>query len=342
MNTNDLKKICLLPTNTVLDAIESLNSSGLGIVLVCSDDMQFLGTVTDGDIRKGLANQLQLGTALTNVMHRKPIIVSEELPRHLLLDHFLRTGLRAIPKIDGAGRVVGCYFIEDFVKSQPEASTLMIMAGGFGRRMGPLTKDLPKPLLKVRGKPMIQHIIEMAAAERFGNIIISVHYKHEMIEKFCGSGHKFGVNIRYIKERTPLGTGGSFGLLSSVNGPVVVTNADIMTNVGYRRMLDYHLTHRAAATLAVREHKIQNPFGVVLNNGVLLEGFEEKPTWTTNVNAGIYVLNPSLMDFIEPNKHTAMPDVIERARKAGHVVTIYPLHENWYDLGTEAEYLKHK
>jgi NDP-sugar pyrophosphorylase family protein len=189
---------------------------------------------------------------------------------------------------------------------------------------------------------MIQHIIEMAASEGFSDIVISTHHKAEIIEEFCGDGGRFGVGIRYIREGKPLGTGGSFGLLSDVSGSVVVTNADIMTTIGYRQMLDYHLEQKAVATVAVREHHIPNPFGVVLSDGVMFTGFEEKPIWRCNINAGIYVLSSSLRKFILPNEHTDMPDVIDRARKAGEVVTIYPLHENWSDLGSEAEYLKHK
>ena len=258
------------------------------------------------------------------------------------MNEFVRTSLRALPEVDDDGCVVGCFFREDFTDIKVSADTLMIMAGGFGTRMGDLTQAKPKPLLEVRGKPMIQHIIEMAVAEKFDQIVISTHYLSHMIEEFCGDGTKFGASVSYIKEPKPLGTGGSFGLLKNISGPVVVTNSDIMSTSGYRQLLEFHNAHHAAATMAVREHDIQNPFGVVLNDGVHITGFEEKPTWKTNINAGIYVLESRLCRLLYRGEVITMPEVFERIRQAGERTLVYPLYEHWTDLGSEAEYDRYK
>jgi len=222
------------------------------------------------------------------------------------------------------------------------ASTLLIMAGGMGKRMGELTREMPKPLLNVRGKPMIQHILDMAVSEGFKNIFISTYYKSELIEEFCGDGSKFGANITILRESKPLGTGGSFSLIPFTEGPIVVTNADIMSAVGYRRLLDYHLAHDAFATIAVREHVVQHQFGVIRHDGIKLTGFDEKPIWKTNISAGIYVLDARMRDYIAPKSYTDMPEIIERARASNKSVIIFPLHEMWSDLGSESDYLAHK
>jgi dTDP-glucose pyrophosphorylase len=338
----DIKKICIGPQATMMDAIESLNRSGHGIVLVCQDNSNLLGTITDADIRKALANKKSFKANVVDVMHASPAVVQRSAPKKFVLNEFVRTSLRALPEVDDDGCVVGCFFREDFTDLKVSADTLMIMAGGFGTRMGDLTQAKPKPLLEVRGKPMIQHIIEMAVAEKFDQIVISTHYLSHMIEDFCGDGTKFGTRISYIKEPKPLGTGGSFGLLENISGPVVVTNSDIMSTIGYRQLLEFHSTHHAAATMAVREHHIQNPFGVVLNDGVHLTGFEEKPIWKTNINAGIYVLDSSLCRLLDKDEVITMPEVFDRIRQAGERTLVYPLYEHWTDLGSEAEYDRYK
>jgi len=342
MNTDDLKKLCCLETHSVMDAVNSLNATGRGIVLVCKENKSLLGIVTDSDIRRGLLRGLELQSPIAEVVQIYPQIIEEHQSRQEIINKFVRNGLRAMPEVDKEGKVLNCHFREQYLERKNKASTLMIMAGGFGSRMGDLTKDIPKPLLEVRGKPMIQHIIEAAAAEQFDNIFISTFYKSDLIAEFCGDGEQFGVNIQVIREDHPLGTGGSFGLLDSIQGPVVVTNADIMSSLGYRRLLDYHEMHNAVATISVREHVIQHPFGVVLYDGLELTGFKEKPIWRTNINAGIYVLDAELRKYIPPNEPIDMPDVIEAARQAGGSVMIFPLHETWSDLGSEAEYLEHQ
>ena len=326
----------------MMDAIEVLNRSGHGIVLVCQDKSNLLGTITDADIRKALANKKSFQANVVDVMHANPAVVRRNAPKHFILNEFVRTSLRALPEVDDDGCVVGCFFREDFTDIKVSADTLMIMAGGFGTRMGDLTQAKPKPLLEVRGKPMIQHIIEMAVAEKFDQIVISTHYLSHMIEEFCGDGTKFGASVSYIKEPKPLGTGGSFGLLKNISGPVVVTNSDIMSTSGYRQLLEFHNAHHAAATMAVREHDIQNPFGVVLNDGVHITGFEEKPTWKTNINAGIYVLESRLCRLLYRGEVITMPEVFERIRQAGERTLVYPLYEHWTDLGSEAEYDRYK
>ena len=199
--------------------------------------------------------------------------------------------------------------------------------------MGNLTKDKPKPMLKVKNKPMLQHIVEMAVKEGFEKIFISTHYLAEQIHDYFGDGSTFGADINYIFEEKPLGTGGSFARLPVEEGLCLVTNADIISGVGYSKLVDFHRLHGGAATMAVKQHIIQHPFGVVKADGVDLLEFEEKPIWKTNINAGIYVLDMHLKKLIKKNEVIDMPNLIARASKEYKDVKIFPLHESWIDLG---------
>jgi NDP-sugar pyrophosphorylase family protein len=211
---------------------------------------------------------------------------------------------------------------------------MVIMAGGMGTRLRPHTESCPKPLLPVAGKPMLEHIIERAKREGFSHFVIAIHYLGNMIEDYFGNGERLGVKIDYLREQYPLGTAGALGLLVPYpDSPFVVTNGDVITDIRYGELLDFHIRHEAAATMAVRVHEWQHPFGVVQTQGVEIVGFEEKPVARSHINAGVYVLEPDALSVLSADAHCDMPTLFERLQAQVKRTVAYPMHEPWLDVG---------
>jgi NDP-sugar pyrophosphorylase family protein len=217
----------------------------------------------------------------------------------------------------------------------PTRSNLMvIMAGGMGTRLRPQTENCPKPLLKVAGKPMLEHIIERAKLEGFSHFVLAIHYLGHMIEECFGNGERLGVRIDYVREQSPLGTAGALALLHPrPEAPFVVTNGDLITDIRYGELLDFHIRHAAAATMAVRVHEWQHPFGVVQIQGLEIVGFEEKPVARSHINAGVYALDPDSLNFLSADDHCDMPTLFERLQVKAKRTVAYPMHEPWLDVG---------
>ena len=334
----NLRQLCLQETATIFDAIQKLNESGKGIVLVCDARLCLIGTVTDADVRKGLAQQIVLDQPITRIACLNASTILLGTSKAVIAEKFKTTMLRAFPVVNKRGVVVDCVFVDQVMSIDSAQRILMIMAGGFGKRMGTLTEKSPKPMLNFQGRPMMQHIIERAVAERFEKIFVSTHYLGSKIKEFFGDGSRFEIDIDYIDETVPLGTGGSFAQIPVDNGPIVITNGDVLSAVGYSKLIDFHQLNEASVTVAVYEHVIQHPFGVVRSENIEFVEIDEKPLWVTNVNAGIYVLDASLKSIIEHNESISMPEIIQRVKNLNRRVVIFPLHEHWVDLGTRDVY----
>lgn len=236
--------------------------------------------------------------------------------------------------VDAENRVLGLHFWDEDTPTEIRQNTLVIMAGGFGKRLRPHTENCPKPMLPVAGKPMLEHILERAKNEGFRHFVIAVMYLGHVIEEYFGDGARFGVHINYLRETTPLGTAGAVGLLDpNPTLPFIVTNGDILSDIRYGDILDFHVRHGAAATMAVRLYEWQHPFGVVQTNGVDIVGFEEKPINRTNINAGIYVLSPEVLGRVRPNTPLDMPSLFEQLHDEGLRTVAFPMHEPWLDVG---------
>ena len=333
MEKSNWKSILIEEDRLIIDAINILNNTGLPVALVVNKDLQLLASITDGDIRKGLARGLSIQDKLNLIMNKNPKFVTE--PKDLTTIHRLlfEDKFKAIPLIDENNKIVDCYFYDHFFKNNINFPFL-IMAGGFGKRLGKLTEETPKPMLKVNNIPILEHIIKKARAEHFTNIFISTHYKSEIIENYFGNGHNLNVNIKYIKEKKPLGTGGSFQFMKKFKGPVLVTNGDIISKIGYRKLLDFHLLNNGIATMAVIKNEIQNPFGVVKYDGINLIDFEEKPVWINYINAGIYVVDSIVAKSIKENTKISMPMILKKITEKKEKVFIFHMHEDWVDIGT--------
>lgn len=335
INETQLWRSTILPLgSTIQQAISSLETSCMQIVLAVSEGNRLAGTLTDGDIRRAFLKGLKLDSNIDNVIHRNPLVVPPEMGRDLVLRFMQINKIHQIPIVDQEGSLVGLHLWDSMIAPKTIENMMLIMAGGKGTRLRPHTENCPKPMLEVGGKPMLQHIIERAKTDGFKNFIISLNYLGHMIEGHFGDGGRYGVHIDYLREREPLGTAGSLSLLPKIPElPFVVTNGDVLTDLHYNEFLDFHNRHEASATMAVRQHEIQNQFGVVRTKGVEIEGFEEKPIYRSHVNAGIYVLEPHTIKHLGYQQHCDMPTLFERVKQNSGRTIVYPMHEPWLDVG---------
>jgi dTDP-glucose pyrophosphorylase len=331
---NTWRKVLLPANSTIGQAIHNLDESKMQIGLVVSEDGILLGTITDGDIRRGLLRGIDLNSTIDTIIHRDAFVVAPQIGRDMVT-HLMRANkIRQLPVVDADRRVVGLHIWEELAMPLTRPNLMVIMAGGLGTRLRPHTENCPKPLLPVAGKPMLEHIIERAKAEGFSHFVLAVHYLGHMIEDYFGNGERWHVKIDYLREDAPLGTAGALGLLHPrPEIPFAVTNGDVLTDIRYGEILDFHASCGATATMAVRLHEWQHPFGVVITKGIDIVNFEEKPVSRTNVNAGIYVLAPSALDVLAPYEPCDMPSLFERLQKQGDRTVAYAMHELWLDVG---------
>jgi dTDP-glucose pyrophosphorylase len=325
----------LLPVSATLrEAIRNLDETGLQIALVVSPENILLGTVTDGDIRRGLLRGLDLHGSVEAIMYREPLVVPPALGRQTVLQLMQANRFHQLPVIDEGRHVVGLHVWDELLVPSQRPNLMVIMAGGQGTRLRPHTEKCPKPLLKVGGKPMLEHIIERARAEGFQNFVLAIQYLGEMIEDYFGDGSRWQVKIDYLREQKPLGTAGAIGLLNPrPTAPILVSNGDVLTDIRYAELLDFHCRHSAMATMAVRQHEWQNPFGVIHIKGLDIVGFEEKPVARSHINAGIYVLDPAALDALNAGEHCDMPTLFSRLQERAGRTIVYPMHEPWLDVG---------
>lgn len=336
MNQSEqLWRQAILPANaTIGQAIRNLNEVSVKIVLVANETGVLEGTISDGDIRRGLLKGLDLNSPLASVIHRNALVVPPELGRDLVMQLMVANKIQQIPVVDERHHVVGLHLWDEITTPPTRSNLMVIMAGGIGTRLRPHTENCPKPLLHVAGKPMLEHIIERAKLEGFSHFVLAIHYLGHMIEDYFGDGERFDVKIDYLREQSPLGTVGALGLLNPrPDIPFVVTNGDVITDIRYGELLDFHIRHDAAATMAVRVHEWQHPFGVVQTQGVEIVGFEEKPVARSHINAGVYALDPEALSLLSADAHCDMPTLFERLQAKAKRTVAYPMHEPWLDVG---------
>jgi len=328
------EKVLLSQNACIKDAIRCLDASSLRIVVVINKQGKFEGTISDGDIRRGLLKGLDLGSSIEGVTHRNALVVPPAFGRDMVIQLMRSNHLQQIPVVDEHQRVVGLHVWNEITTPPVRNNLMVIMAGGKGTRLMPHTENCPKPMVLVAGKPMLQHIIERSQQEGFNHFVLAINYFGHMIEEYFGDGARFGVKIDYLREPASLGTVGALSLFArQPEAPLVVTNGDVITDIRYGELLDFHVLYDATATMAVRAHEWQHPFGVVQINGVDIIGFEEKPIARMHINAGVYALSPSALDVLIQGEHCDMPTLFERLQ-AKHLRTVaFPIHEPWLDVG---------
>jgi dTDP-glucose pyrophosphorylase len=331
----ELWRQAILPAHATIEhAIRNLDQVAIKIVLVVNERGELEGTISDGDIRRGLLKGLDLNSTIASLIHHNALVVPPEMGRELVMQLMVANKIQQIPVINEQHHVVGLHLWDEIATPPVRPNMMVIMAGGMGTRLRPHTENCPKPLLVVAGKPMLEHIIERAKQEGFSHFVLAILYLGNMIEEHFGDGAKFGVKIDYLREQSPLGTAGALGLLNPRPGvPFVVTNGDVITDIRYGELLDFHVRHNASATMAVRVHEWQHPFGVVQTQGVEIVGFEEKPVARSHINAGVYALEPEALDFLSVGGHCDMPTLFERLHAKAQRTVAYPMHEPWLDVG---------
>jgi len=339
-SSEEIWRQAILPAHaTIEQAIRNLEQVAIKIVLVVNDRQGLEGTISDGDIRRGLLKGLDLNSPISSVIHRNALVVPPEMGREMVMQLMVANKIQQIPVVDEHHHVVGLHLWDQIATLPMRSNLMVIMAGGMGTRLRPHTENCPKPLLPVAGKPMLEHIIERAKLEGFSRFVLAIHYLGHMIEDFFGDGSRWGVRISYLREDSPLGTAGAISLMTPrFERPFLVTNGDVLTDIHYGELLDFHCHHGAAATMAVRLHEWQNPFGVVLTKGVDIIGFEEKPVARSHINAGIYVLEPRALDVLRVGEHCDMPTLFSRLQEQAARTIVYPMHEPWLDVGRADDY----
>lgn len=338
-----VEKIFISPDATILETLKVIDNEALEIALVVDKNQRLLGTVTDGDIRRGLINGSSLSSSIEKLMNRKPIIADLSTPDDELLFVMTNKSIKHLPIVDREGKVTRLVMLKDLIARKPRKNIAVIMAGGLGSRLGELTKDMPKPLLPVGGRAIISLIVEQLRRHGFEKIFISVNYRADMIIKHFQRNPVQDVEIEFLTEEGFLGTAGALKLLPEVpDAPFLVMNGDILSPVNFGNLLEYHQSAAKAMTVCTREFNFQIPYGVVNLRGDQLIDIEEKPAHSIFINAGIYVLEPELLSKIPDRQKFDMPELIKIATETTTGVSCYPVSEFWLDIGNPNDYLKAK
>ncbi len=333
------ERAVLPPTATIKQVLLNLNKTALQICLIVEEDGVLLGILTDGDIRRGLLNGANLDTKIDTILHQNILVVPPELDHETAIKVMQANKIRHLPIANERHQLCGLHLLDNPTPTKSRPNTMVIMAGGKGTRLKPHTENCPKPLLTVGKKPMLQHIIERAKANGISHFLISINYLGHMVEEYFGDGSKWQVEIEYLREDLPLGTAGALSLIDPMpSDSIVVTNGDVLTDIGYGEILDFHNLHKdTVATMAVRLHEWQHPYGVVETSGVDILNIEEKPLMKTRINAGIYVLSPPTIKYLQTNASCDMTTLFDRLRLNKLRTIVFPIYEPWLDVGRPSD-----
>jgi dTDP-glucose pyrophosphorylase/predicted transcriptional regulator len=333
------QEILVSPDTSMEETIAIIDKGALKLALVVDADCQLLGVVTDGDIRRALIKHLSMASKIEEVMHRTPLIAPPNTSRATLLNMMNAKGLTAIPIVEN-DVVIGLETLQKVMDAKRYDNPVFLMAGGFGTRLKPLTDNCPKPLLKLGDKPILETILENFITSGFHQFYISTHYMPEAIQQHFGDGGKWGVDIHYVHENSPLGTGGSLGLLPAdlPDLPVIMMNGDILTKIDFELLLEYHNQHQPVCTMCVREDEYQVPYGVVEADDCKIISLVEKPVHKYFINAGVYVVSQSMILSVNRNQRIDMTELIENSIVSDHYVAMFPVHEYWLDIGKMVDF----
>jgi len=327
---------------TVIDAIKCINDNRLKIVLVINKRNKFIGTITDGDIRRALINKVDLDLPLKKIVKKNSFFVTNKISNEDISKILLKNKIQQIPVLNKRKKIIDVKYLEN-QKFKDYENSIVVMAGGKGTRLMPLTKKIPKPMLLIKDRPIIEHILLSAKDEGFNNFFFTVSYLSNHIKNFFKNGKNWQVKIKYLFEKKPLGTAGGLKYFQSIDKkPIIVCNGDIISNVRFAELLEFHIRNKAFVTVATKPHKTTNLYGVVKIKGKRIIGISEKPVNVSNINVGVYVFNPKAFSFIKKNENLAMDKLIERLIKASKQVFSYPVYESWLDIGRKIDFEKAK
>jgi dTDP-glucose pyrophosphorylase len=335
----DLARFVISSSSTLRQAMQAIDDGRLGIALVVDPEGRLLGTITDGDVRRALLRDDGLEAPATEVMNRRFVAVTEEATAPAILDLMRIRSINQMPVIDTEKRLCGMHYRPDMAQAAGRPNWAVIMAGGEGRRLRPLTDRTPKVMLPVGERPILHTLVELLVRHRFLEVFISINYLGSQIEEYFGDGSRFRCHITYLREDKPLGTAGALRLLPSrPSEPLLLVNGDLVTNVDLSALMDYHGEAACLSTQCVFEYVHEVPYGVVRLQADQVVDHQEKPRYRQLVNAGIYVLSPSLLDLVPPDRESTMPDLLVEARRHGYPVAAFPIRERWTDVGRIGDY----
>ena len=329
------KETILFPDNTIREAMKNIDNTGLQIALVIDSENRLKGIVTDGDIRRAILKGVSMEESVSSIMNTNPIKENSNTSDQDILALMRLKSISQIPIIDSEGKIIRLALLNELLTIEKKDNWVILMAGGLGTRLAPLTNDCPKPLLKIGDKPILENILNSFINYGFENFFISVNYKSHMIEEYFQDGSNWGVKIEYLREDKRLGTAGCLSLLSQKpEHPFFVMNGDLLTKINFLNMLSFHQEHDSFATMAVREYDFQVPFGVIDTHHQNIIALKEKPLYKFHVNAGIYLLEPSCLDLIPHNEYYDMPSLFDNLMKQEACSTVaFPIWEYWLDVG---------
>ena len=346
MTGRDVSAFFITAASPISDAIASIDRSGrVSIALVVDEARRLVNTLTDGDVRRGILSGLALSDPVSRLLeikqrtpHPAPVTAPDSTPPLEMLRIMHEQTVRQLPLVDDDGVPLDVVILSDFLTESVKPIQAVVMAGGQGMRLRPLTETLPKPMLPVGGRPVMEIIVDQLREVGVKNIHVTTHYQAEKIMEHFGDGAAFGVEIDYVRETKPLGTGGALGLLRAPTETTLIINGDILTQVDFRSFYTFHQDHRAEMTVGVRRYELQVPYGVVDCDGPQITGLREKPQLSFFVNAGIYLVEPSVFSLIAPDQHLNITDLVETLVAAGRTVVSYPICEYWLDIGQHDDY----
>jgi dTDP-glucose pyrophosphorylase/CBS domain-containing protein len=346
MTMQELEKILIDAGSSLRTAMACIDRGAKGIALVVDERRCLIATLTDGDLRRAVLNGLNLDLPVATLIEKlrsqgkiRPISLPLDSSHDAIIRIMKSHSVRQIPLVDEQGRVCDLAVLDELVGDPQPAVHAVVMAGGYGKRLMPLTADTPKPLLRVGDKPLIQRLLQQLKQAGIAKVNISTHYKAEQISEHLGNGEAFGVDLVYVSEHQPLGTAGGLSLVSG-DDPLLVVNGDILTALDFRALFNFHFEQGAEMTVAVREYGFEVPYGVVETNGVEVTGITEKPAVKFFVNAGIYLVSPSARRLVPPGQPFDMPQLIDLLVKDGRRVISFPVWEYWIDIGRPEDYAR--
>jgi dTDP-glucose pyrophosphorylase len=330
----------MIQGNTPLrQVIRLLDDSALQIVLVVDEKGGLCGTITDGDIRRAILKGLTLDEPARTVMNRSPTVATQTSTRESIIATMRQKRLHHIPVVDDNRHIVALETLDELIQTDIKPNAVVLMAGGLGSRLSPLTDDCPKPMLPIGNQPLLQTIIESFVEYGFRRFFLSVNYMADLVEEYFRDGSEWGIEIEYLRENERLGTAGALSLIRErQHEPLIVMNGDVLTKVNFKRLLDFHVNQRAMATMCVREYDFQVPYGVVRLQDQHILGIDEKPVQRFFVNAGIYVIQPEVLNLITPGQYTDMTTLFEAMIELKQETVVFPIREYWLDIGQIADY----
>lgn len=329
-----LKSLTLTETATINEALAAIDRGERQIALIVDGDGRLLATVTDGDIRRGLLRGVRLDAPVSDVMQTNFTSISEGTGHAAALELMQAKGLHQLPVVDSAGRMFDLLVIDDVSTKMRRDTHVILMAGGLGTRLRPLTETVPKPMLPVGGKPILELILRNLTDQGFFDFTISLNYKGEMIRDYFGDGGRFNARIDYVEENKRMGTAGALSLLKTrPESPFIVMNGDLLTAIPFEALVQFHHETESFATMCARDYLMQVPYGVIEVENTTLKRIVEKPTYSHFVNAGIYVLSPEALDHLTPDEYLDMPTLFERFMGSGARASVFPVKEYWMDIG---------